>query len=159
MYIACGWSMSFSSAAAVSFMQRLTMQLGSASLQYRPRVRLFDRPPAEADAVLLATACIWRDAIPSVPEELSPAEAAQQLRDFQSHMPAVEVFAVLCEGEHAASYYPFTAAFYESVAYQKYRKHHFSDYILPRKMGDIRGAAGKDPQRAVVLWDSRFVNE
>lgn len=125
----------------------------------RPRVRLFDRPPAEADAVLLATACIWRAASPSVPDGMSSAEVEQQLRNFQTHMPAVEVFAVLCEGEHAASYYPFTTAFYESVAYKKYRKHHCSDYILPKKIGDIPGAAGKDPQRSVVLWDSRFVAE
>lgn len=145
--------------AAVTFVHVLTMDVGPVLLLYRPRVRLFDRPPVEADAVLLATACIWRAASPSVPEGMSSAEVAQQLRNFQAHMPAVEVFAVLCEGEQAAAYYPFTTAFYESVAYQKYRKHHFSDYILPRKMGDIPGAAGKEPQRSVVLWDSRFVAE
>lgn len=33
----------------------------------------------------------------------------------------------------------------------KNRKHHFSDYMHPRQMSDIPGAAEKDPRRSVVL--------
>lgn len=102
---------------------------------------------------------MWRAADPTVPEGLSDTAAAAQLSAFLLHMPAVEVFGVVCEVGRATEFYPFTNAFYESLAYSKYRKRHFSDdLILPRTMGDLAGADGGDPRRNTVLWDSRYIS-
>ncbi|KAK1860640.1 hypothetical protein I4F81_003228 [Pyropia yezoensis] len=71
----------------------------------------------------------------------------------------VEVFGVVCEVGRATEFYPFTNAFYESLAYSKYRKRHFSDdLILPRTMGDLAGADRGEPRRNTVLWDSRYIS-
>lgn len=124
---------------------------------FRQRVRLFDGPPEEDGSTMLATGCVWRAAVPSPPADSSDVDRAEQLQAIIAHMPAVEVFAVQCVVEHATKYYPFSSAIYESEAYQKYRKPHFPDYILPRVMSDLPGAAGNEPQRDLVLWDARFL--
>eukprot|EP00170_Pyropia_yezoensis_P007402 contig_30332_g7425 len=99
----------------------------------------------------------WPVADVGPPADSSDVDRAEQLQAIIAHMPAVEVFAVQCVVEHATKYYPFSSAIYESEAYQKYRKPHFPDYILPRVMSDLPGAAGNEPQRDLVLWDARFL--
>lgn len=107
--------------------------------------------------MVLGTACIWRAASPSTQEGVNGAAAASQLDAVLAHKPAMEVFSVLYVPERTATYYPFTNAFYDSDAYKKYRKHHFSDLMLHRTMADVGRNSVQAPERSAVLWDSRFV--
>lgn len=121
-------------------------------------MRLFDRPPAETQAVLLGTACVSRKAAPTLATDAGHQSQEVQLASFEESMPAVEVFALVCATGHASSDYPFTSAFYESSAYRVYRKRHFPDMMLPSTMGDLPCVEGSTRGgRHLVLWDARFI--
>ena len=120
-----------------------------------PRVRLFDRPPAEAGAALLGTACVWRAASPAVPPSIAGGSSSElEMRAaIVAHMPAVEVFGVTCASGKTAADYPFTMAFYASAPYAHFKKQHFDD-LLPKTMADTVPSDGA-PQRVFLLWNAR----
>lgn len=122
-----------------------------------PRVKLFDRPTREHDAVLLGTGLVWRAAEPELAPPTPNNSQEKQLADLMEHIPAVEVFGVQCvEGRDAADY-PFTSAFYESSAFALYRKEHFRDLILPGTMADVANGDAERGLRSLLLWDARFL--
>lgn len=127
----------------------------SSSCTNSPRLRLFDRPPADEGSICLGTGLWWRAAEPKLGDQ--PASDGE-LQEILANMPAVELFDVAFVTGQEQADYPFTSAFYESAAYTAYRKVHFPDLILPRTMQDAAGPAG-GAQRQFLLWDARFLLE
>jgi len=124
-------------------------------------VQLFDRPHAEDGAEMLGTACVWHTAAPSLSTAPAHNSEAVQLAAIKEHMPAVEIFAVVCTDEQAAKDYPFTSAFYESAAYKHFRKQHFEgDLILPTSMAETQASTNLESATHLrVLWDARFTKQ
>lgn len=73
-------------------------------------------------------------------------------------MPAVELFDVKAAPDMDARDYPFTSAFYESMAFAPYKKRHFTDLIVPRTMREAMSIEGS-ALRQFVLWDARFLSD
>lgn len=87
----------------------------------RPRVKLFDRPPGEAGAVLLGHGCVWRAANPEL-GSLPPGADREGLRaQVLTHMPVVDLFQVESDPGQDDMDYPSTTALYESTAYAQHR--------------------------------------
>lgn len=127
-----------------------------------PRVRLFDRPPAEQGSILLATACMWRVAKPAS-QALAAREAESLVQEegqealVLAENPAVELFGLLCAEGRGEADYPFVS-FYESTAYDSYRKKHFLDFIMPKTLADASASQSVDvAERALVLWNALFI--
>jgi len=100
---------------------------------------------------MLGTACVWHTGAPSLSTAPAHNSEAAQLAAIEEHMPAVEIFAVVCTDEQAAKNYPFTSAFYESAAYK---------LILPTSMAETQASTNLESATHLrVLWDARFTKQ